>query len=220
MALAIQNVHNWTTFVSKSMLVIPKTRSIIEEIMPYFPKGCQCITGYQDTPVQFWKVNYHWEYTLYMIDKALAKMSGSAPDPYSAQLKILRQQLMMNVPVPQQGYRTSVVEGLPKDGCSEEQIVRRWDTVTRVKRELLMMSPKLKALAPPAHAWDLATAPIAKPGSSKHGTGFALDIEGIGLNNQISEISRALGATLVFDEASHVHVEFANGVRRPKLAGT
>ncbi len=215
MGLVTPKVHTWDTFVSKSMIVAPKTREVIEAIMPYFPRGCRCITGFQDDAVQFWKVNYHWEYVLFMIDKALAKLSGSPPDHYSAQLKNLRQQLMMNGPVPQSGYRTSTVEGLPKDQSPREQIVKRWETVRLVKRELQMMSPKLKTVAPPAHPWDLAVAVVAKPGTSNHGKAWALDIEGIGLNKQIADISRALGASYILDEVSHVHVEFANGVRPP-----
>jgi hypothetical protein len=58
--------------------------------------------------------------------------------------------------------------------------------------------------------FDLAAAPVAPPGSSKHGTGYTLDIEGD--NTTIKTICKELGATLVFDEKSHVHVEFKNGV--------
>jgi hypothetical protein len=46
-----------------------------------------------------------------------------------------------------------------------------------------------------------------------HGTGYALDIAGD--NVVITRISKALGATLAFNEASHVHVEFAKGVNAP-----
>jgi hypothetical protein len=55
----------------------------------------------------------------------------------------------------------------------------------------------------------LAAAPVAQPGTSKHSTGYALDIRGE--NGKIATICKRLGATLVFDEKSHVHVEFKNG---------
>jgi LAS superfamily LD-carboxypeptidase LdcB len=58
--------------------------------------------------------------------------------------------------------------------------------------------------------FDLAGAPVAPPGQSKHGTGYALDIEGD--NNAIKSLCKGLGATLAFDEKSHVHVEFKNGL--------
>ena len=41
-------------------------------------------------------------------------------------------------------------------------------------------------------------------------TGYALDIEGD--NAAIKSLCKGLGATLVFDEKSHVHVEFKNGI--------
>ena len=62
----------------------------------------------------------------------------------------------------------------------------------------------------PSEAWDLAAAPLAKPGTSKHGTGYAFDIHGD--NVLIKSICSGLGATLVFDEKSHVHVEFKQGI--------
>ena len=58
--------------------------------------------------------------------------------------------------------------------------------------------------------WWLAVAPVAPPGDSKHGSGCALDIAGN--NAETTRISNVLGATLVFDEASHVHVEWQRGV--------
>jgi hypothetical protein len=66
---------------------------------------------------------------------------------------------------------------------------------------------------PDGPMWDLAVAPVAPPGESKHGCGYALDIYGKDLNAKIKEISTGLGATVAFDEKSHVHVEFANGVK-------
>lgn len=58
--------------------------------------------------------------------------------------------------------------------------------------------------------FDLAAAPVASPGRSKHGGGYAIDIQGD--NHAIKSVCKARGATLVFDEQSHVHVEFKNGV--------
>lgn len=76
----------------------------------------------------------------------------------------------------------------------------------------IISDANIKTLAPPAQRWDLAVAKVAKPGTSNHGKGYALDIEGKGRNAEIRHISALLGATQTFDEASHVHVEFRNGV--------
>jgi hypothetical protein len=111
----------------------------------------------------------------------------------------------------------SPFEGQPKDISSHEQITKRWELLKVVKSELALIinAAKLKTIAPPAQPWDLAVAAVAKPGTSKHGEGWALDIEGAGLNQQIADISKALGATLTYNEKSHVHVEFAKGVKVP-----
>jgi hypothetical protein len=46
--------------------------------------------------------------------------------------------------------------------------------------------------------------------ASTHSTGYALDIQGD--NGAIKSTCKGHGTTLVFDEKSHVHVEFADGV--------
>jgi hypothetical protein len=56
-------------------------------------------------------------------------------------------------------------------------------------------------------------APVALPANGTHATGYALDIEGS--NAETTRICKALKASMVFNESSHVHVEFANGVTKP-----
>lgn len=53
-------------------------------------------------------------------------------------------------------------------------------------------------------------ASVAEPGKSRHSTGYAVDIYDD--NNKKISISKLLGASLVFPECSHVHVEYAKGV--------
>jgi len=240
MPLTVQNVHTWDTFVSPSMLTNDTTRKIIQTIMPYYPKGCRCITGYQDDEVQYWKVNYHWEYVLMMIDRALATLdrppvnepfgkmwsglalnlpSTNPPNPYVGKLKIMRQQLMANAPSPLKGYKDSATEGSPKDSSSRERITQRWELLkaTKIQFASIIAAAKLKTgSSSKDKPWQLAVAAVKKPGTSMHGQGWTLDIEGTGLNQQIVDISRALGATTAYDEESHVHVEFAKGVKLPK----
>ena len=75
----------------------------------------------------------------------------------------------------------------------------------------LTMSADLKSKSKKSpQAFDLAAAPVASPGRSKHGSGYALDIGGD--NSAIKNVCKGAGATLVFDEKSHVHVEFADGI--------
>jgi hypothetical protein len=210
------NVHTWATFVSSGVNVTPATRKLIEAIMPFYPSTCRCITGYQDEEGQFWKVNYHWELIDTMLAKALAL---NLAVPFPSQLQALKQQLQTNAPIPKHGYMTSATEGQPKDACSHDQIIKRWEMLATVKDSfsLIISGAKIKTLAPPVQRWELAVAKVAKPGTSKHGQGYALDIEGVGHNAEIKRISALLGATLTFDEGSHVHVEFKNGVA-PQIA--
>jgi len=209
--LQTYDVHTWATFVSPGVNVTPATRKLIETIMPYYPSACRCITGYQDEEGQFWKVNYHWDLIDHLLGKALAL---NLADPFPGKLQALRLKLQANHPIPQHGYMNSATEGLPKDSSSHDQIIKRWQMLATAKNEFsdVISDAKIKTLAPPAQRWDLAVAKVAKPGTSNHGKGYALDIEGKGRNAEIKHISALLGATQTFDESSHVHVEFKNGV--------
>ncbi len=210
------DAHTWETFVSSGVNVNPATRKLIETIMPYYPSTCRCITGYQDEEGQFWKVNYHWDLMDHLLDKALP-LNLAAPFP--SKLQALKLKLQTNAPTPKHGYMNSPKEGLPKDVSSHDQITKRWEMLANAKIEFsqIISIANIKTLAPPAQRWDLAVARVAKPGTSNHGKGYALDIEGKGRNAEIKHISALLGATQTFDEASHVHVEFKNGVA-PQIA--
>ena len=133
--------------------------------------------------------------------------------------RIISGEMMRNPPSPQHGYTDSKVVGEPHDSSSHAQITQRWETLKICKEQfrLIIDAAYLTKLMPPSTPWDLSVAPVAHPGTSKHGTGYAVDIEGYGLNRRIREISKSLGATLVFHEKSHVHVEFAKGVKVPDI---
>jgi len=91
-------------------------------------------------------------------------------------------------------------------------IVDRWQRLRSAKAKFrgVLDAEEIPENHKPSEAWNLAAAPLARPGSSKHGTGYALDIHGD--NALIRSVCSSLGATLVFDEKSHVHVEFKQGV--------
>ena len=205
--------QTWDSFVAPGVKfkADPDTRKLIEAIMPCFPRPCKVIAGYLNDDDQFWKVNYHWELLSTMVGRALG-LSVSAASLTT--LKSISIDLEGNKPDPAKGYMASKKPGEPHDRSTSETIVERWKLLKTSKAAFrkVLDSEEIPKKHPPSERWDLAAAPVAMPGTSKHGSGYALDIHGAGKNKLISEISRSLGASLVFDEKSHVHVEFKQGV--------
>lgn len=213
------NQHTRSTFVRNTVRENYITKFVIDAIMPYFPLTNRVIGGYVDESDQYWKADFHWEYLGSFLDKALCK------DLNSDQLrcvKAIRAVLLQNKPNPEKGYKNAKVMGQPKDLSSREKIIRRWKITSQCKKDfksVLNASGLLKGMPPKEQKeWLLSVAPVAKPGRSKHSTGYAVDIYGD--NNKTVTISNALGASLVFPEGSHVHVEFAKGVAGKSLPFT
>ncbi|MFO1500029.1 MAG: hypothetical protein U1G07_16835 [Verrucomicrobiota bacterium] len=219
MGIAKLNVHTRATFVRAAVKEIPLTTQILNTIYPYFPKDCICIAGYLDSSDQYWKVNYHWDLLVSKLDQFLAM--PTVPETLKACARAVRAVLMRNPPNPLSGYRNDKVVGATKDLSSPEKIQARHTLLKQSKKDfesVLLKAGVIHAatkLHPPAaeKPWWLCVAPVAPPGDSKHGTGYALDISGN--NVETTRISKDLGATLVFNEASHVHVEWKNGVKAP-----
>jgi len=188
------------------------TTRIIDDLVPRLTDvRARVIAGFLSDADQFWKVNYHWEYLLQMVEHSLTL---PLKDNEKKDLNGIRSILMGCKPDPTSGYATSPI-GKPEDRSSVEDARQRHKTLSNAKRAFgkLTVSAELKKKSKKGdHAFDLAAAPVAPPGTSKHGTGYALDIEGE--NAAIKSLCKGLGATLVFDEKSHVHVEFKNGVNR------
>jgi hypothetical protein len=182
---------------------------MILKMMPYFPMSCMVIAAYLDDADQFWKVNYHWELLSQRVD--LATILKVAP-AWAASLKAIRKSLDANRPDPVKGYVASKVVGRPHDRSPAADVVSRWQRLRESKRAFrkILDTEKIPEKHKPSEAWDLAAAPLAKPGTSKHGTGYAFDIHGE--NVLIKSVCSGLGATLVFDEKSHIHVEFKQGI--------
>lgn len=216
------DVHSRPTFVAPAVATTPLTERIIQGIMPFFPRGCRVISGFLDASDQLWKVNYHWEYLLWMIGKA----QGIAPtDACRRDLQAIAARLRSNPPMPATGYfrpghRTMI--GVPRDVSTLARVNQRWRLLRDGKRQFRAVSVRhriwLKRAGAPPVCWHYAAAPVAPPGRSKHGTGYAVDISGNGAT--IKSICKGLGASLVFDEKSHVHVEFARGVNAPQGSDT
>lgn len=215
------NIHNRTTFIKPAVKEISLTREIINSIIPYFPTDCKCIAGYLDNGDQFWKVNYHWDVLNLKISEFL-EMGGISPElKHCAQA--IKNVLLSNSPNPITGYRTDTFVGMTKDISSPDKIIARHAILKQCKKdfERVIIRAKIVNEATKRNplrkekSWWLAVAPVALPGNSKHGTGYALDISGN--NEETTRICRGLGATLIFNEASHVHVEFGRGVRFPMI---
>jgi len=187
------------------------TRKIINGISPRFSNvKARIISGYLSDTDLFWKVNYHWDYLLWMVEFSIGM---DLEKKHKDTLLAIRSSLKACAPNPSSGYRTGPI-GKPEDKSSMDKMLHRHSIICQSKREFKKITTeanlKEKSRGRSAKCFDLAAAPVAKPSSSKHSTGYALDIEGN--NSDIKSTSRSLGATLVFDEKSHVHVEFKNGV--------
>jgi hypothetical protein len=191
------------------------TKKLIDAVMPYFPKSCQVISGYLDNSDQFWKVNYHWDNLVHHIEEFARTHKEAA---LLAAANAIKAVLTTNPPNPRSGYRSDRSVGQTKDASPAEQIVQRHRLVKQSKTDFERVLLKAgvidskSRLNPPqaAKSWWLAVAPLAPPGDSKHGTGYALDIGGD--NTETTRIAKALGASLVFNESSHVHCEWKNGL--------
>lgn len=197
-------------FVDPRVKKTAVTERILQKLMPAFSGvRAKVISGYLSDADLFWKVNYHWEYLLNMVEHSLTL----PVDKQTTQtLQSIRSSLMSCRPDPSSGYTTSPL-GKPVDKSSMDDMKTRHRVLRQQKREFKSITEKAglkrKSRKTPK-AFDLAAAPVAFPGTSKHGTGYALDIQGD--NSAIKSKCKGLGATLVFDEKSHIHVEFKNGI--------
>jgi Putative peptidoglycan binding domain len=188
------------------------TTRIIDNLIPRFGNiRAKIIGGYLSDSDQFWKVNYHWEYLGQMVEHALTLPLEEAE---KKELITIRSTLMSCKPEPSVGYTTSPV-GKPEDRSSFEEASKRYQVLRNMKESFAKITDRanLKAKSKKSPTmFDLAAAPVARPGTSKHGSGYAVDIQGD--NSSIKSLCKGLGATLVYDEKSHVHVEFKNGLNR------
>jgi|GEM_PF-2277037 len=198
-------------FVDPRVREQANTKRIIDTIYPHF-RGTKArvISGWLSDSDLFWKVNYHWEYLLWMVDHSLTFSLSKA---HLQRLQTVRSQLLAHSPRPASGYRTSATVGKPEDSSSVKVFDARYRVVKQQKREFKTLT-RDAGLAEKSNrsksTFHLAAAPVAHPGTSKHNSGYALDIKGPA--QEIRSVCRRLGATLIFDEKSHVHVEFKNGV--------
>jgi hypothetical protein len=210
--------------VDPKVIVIPITEDIIRKIMPFFPISAKVISGYLSEEQLYWKVNWHWEHLGYIAAKCAElgdTLTGGADavaakkldKQHVTRLNAILASLAADKPDPETGYRLSAVPGIPKDASSHETILKRHGLVTaqKILFKKIVEDSNIYALSKlDKRAIQLAFAPVATPKYGKHKTGYALDIKGI--NADIKKIAKSLGATMTYDELSHVHCEWKNGV--------
>ena len=206
------DVHSRTTFVGGSVKELANTKAIITAIMPYFPLSCRVISGYLDGDDLYWKVSYHWDLLTSQLERFAARAETGEDDRTTAASLI---KVLATVPPnPPRGYALDKGLGVPPDHSTHAQTLERHGVLAKVKldaREVFIrggvVTPSREKDPPKAEKrYWLSIARVADPRFGKHRTGFALDIAGA--NSETTRIAKALGATLVFNESSHVHVEF------------
>jgi hypothetical protein len=94
------------SFVDPRVRETKVTTEIINKIYGFFPLSSKLISGYLDEEQLYWKVNYHWEYSLEMIEH-----SEKLPldDKFTKALHAIKNVLESNKPDPARGYRLSNV---------------------------------------------------------------------------------------------------------------
>jgi len=195
-------------YVSSAVQELDITTKIIDKLLIDMEGiNFKIISGYLSDSDQFWKVNYHYDYLMWMLNHSLM-LNLKVKDKSS--LQSIKSKLERHVPKPARGYRNSSI-GKPEDKSSHEKIQKRFHILKLSKREFKAQIEKLDLKSKSNRSnktFDLSVAPISFPGSSKHGTGYALDISGD--RGLIKSRCKALNASLIFDEKSHVHIEFQN----------
>lgn len=210
------NVHSRSTWVRSAVKEQANTTTIIDAIMPFFPLSCQVISGWLSNDDLYWKVNFHWDLLATRLEMFIDRKETTAEGVIGAQ-SILKN-LWTIPPNPPRGYLKDKNPSDTKDQTGPKRTIERHVVLTMAKKEAKLLfvwggvlTAKLEQDPPKSEKpWWLSVAPVANPTKGKHATGYALDIAGS--NAETTRIAKALGASLVFNEASHVHVEFKNGV--------
>lgn len=196
-------------FVGKAVITTSETRKIIDQIRPFMPPGTTIIGGYLNSKQQVFKLNYHWELLVHNIGRCLSHCTSEVQRKH---LHYLQQTLEHHAPHLTGYLKAHSVDELP-DRSDNHAILQRWKAVKQAKREFASFVQNggfERSLPEMSEQMRLIRSPILPPGHSHHSTGKALDIRGT--KPEIEKMCWALGATLVFTEDSHVHVEFLHGV--------
>jgi hypothetical protein len=199
--------------VGSKVILRPITRAIIEQIEPYMPPKSEVIGGFLDDDGQIFKVNYHWALLMQNIERLINKDRSIAGLPYyDTKAFVDMRSRLLRVAPPNKPYLKAASPTQYPDNSSSAKILQRYTIVSKVK---LDFKAAIKGLdtstisSVVSKQFKLAGDRIKMPGTSAHGTGYALDIQGDG--KAIVDACKRLGARVV-PEANHIHVEFPNGV--------
>jgi hypothetical protein len=212
------------TFVSPKVKENEATTRIIDTVYSHYPKQVMVIGGFLSETDAVWKINWHWELLIEVIDKAIAEIGLSERHEKAA--KAIRAVLMSNPPNPTSGYRAKNVLGDPQDKSSMDTVRARHRILKQSKKDVqsVIAAAGIKdALSKATKSLSiLAVQPVRMPDTTNHRFGWALDIKGRAAkvdNPEIIKISKGLGCTLAFDEEFHIHVEWKDGVKTAAGAG-
>jgi hypothetical protein len=196
--------------VKTAVKTVTQTDKIIEDLLPHLEgTDIQIISGYLNDADQFWKVNHHYDSLQWIIEKCL---KVETDDDVKKELGTLQKALNRSRPSPPTGYRTGAI-GKPEDKSTPKEITNRWGILRQAKKDWIKVYENTvawKDKKPAQAAFKHPSSPIKKPGTSIHGTGYAIDM--IGNSSQISSITKYLGASLIYNEPGNFHIEFKSGV--------
>lgn len=202
---------SWGKFVSNKVKTIPLTEKIINYIFPHFKDTSNTvISGYLSEADLYWKVNWHWELLLSMVEHSLTLPMD---EKHRKNLQSILTALLSVKPNPSSGYLRKNTIGIPIDKSTSKEFDKRYKVLKQSKlnfKNIVIAASLQKKQKKRLKDFQLSYQPVAHPGWGNHKTGYALDISGN--NSQIKAICKSLGATMTFDEKNHVHVEFKGGI--------
>jgi hypothetical protein len=117
------------------------------------------------------------------------------------------------------GYRTGAI-GKPEDKSTPDEIKKRWVILKQAKKDWIEVYTKtdvMKNSRLKEKAFKHPSSPIRPPGTSMHGTGYAIDMAG--KSGDIERICKYLGASLIYKEPGNYHIEFKSGVANKPVKG-
>jgi hypothetical protein len=199
--------------IGPKVILRPITRAIIEQIEPYMPPNSEVIGGFLDDDGQIFKLNYHWALLMRNIERLINRDRSVAKLPYyDPKVFVEMRSRLLRVAPPNKPYLKAASPIQYPDSSSNAKILRRYTVVSKVKQDFKAALKSVDTSSISSVVSDqfkLAGDGIKMPGTSAHGTGYALDIKGNG--KAITDACKRLGAW-VKPECHHIHVEFRHGV--------
>lgn len=224
------SVHS---FIADEVITTDKSKGMLIQMYPYYPKEVQCCSAFMTIPQLAWKINWHWEMLLTMMRVALGMSGLGKADAALTQGMV--QELLDVSPRPSEGYIELDDPNNPADASTLEQVNHRHGVLmsckSRFKSILARSALRSKKIVwPPGSPsrlqtihkdwWQHSINVVDPPEESTHGKDYAFDLgftdemyNKLKARIEIEDISLALGCDFRNDETTHVHVEFPDGVQ-------